>query len=221
MSTYQPGIPTGTVDLDVDYLNLQNNFTQLDTSFGSDHVTFSNQTPQNGYHQDIHFNPFSTTVTNPPNNYVADDQFPQQGTIPPGAPATVAGFGQLFSSQVNDTIGTDTGLYWLSGNGSKVAMTRNFTPSHAASGRTFLPGGLILQWGTFTIVTAATGLPFTWPFAFTTFYSATLSAPNSSLGGSRIPNFLNTPTNVGGTVYLKNDANVLQTGNVFFMAIGV
>lgn len=146
MSTYQPGIPTGTVDLDVDYLNIQNNFTQLDTSFGIDHVTFSNQTPQNGYHQDIHFNPVSTTVTNPPNNYNGNvTQYPL------GFPATVAGFGQLFSSSVNDAANVDTGLYWLTGAGRKIALTRNITPTYTNNGNnngyTFLPGGIILQWG--------------------------------------------------------------------------
>jgi hypothetical protein len=215
MPVYQPGIPTGTINLDVDYQNIQNNFTQLDVCFDVDHVTFSNTSAQTGYHKSIHFNPVSTTVTNVPNNYVTATQYPQ------GVPATVAGIGQLFSSQVNDAINIDTGLYWLTGAGRQIALTRNIAPTLAANGRTFLPGGLILQWGTFIITVAATGLVFTWPFPFTTFYSATLSSPNASLGGSRIPNFLNTPTNLGGTVYLKNDNNVLQTGSVFFMAIGV
>lgn len=135
MSTYQPGIPTGTVDLDVDYLNIQKNFTQLDTTFGVDHVTFSNQTPQNGYHAVIRFNPFSTTATNPPNNQ------------PVAAPPTISGYGQLFSSQINDGINTDTALYFKTGGGRLQQLTRNFVPVGSGNGYTFLPGGLILQWG--------------------------------------------------------------------------
>lgn len=141
MTTYQPGIPTGTVNLDEDYKALKANFTALDTIFNVDHVTFSNTTAQKGYHKDIHFNPISTTVTNAPNNYVTATQYPQ------GVPATVVGIGQLFSSSVNDGVNVDTGLYWLTGSGRQVALTRNFTPVVAANGYTFLPGGLIMQWG--------------------------------------------------------------------------
>lgn len=156
MSIYQPGIPTGTVNLDVDYQNVQNNFRQLDTSFGVDHVTFSNQTAQNGYHTSIHFNPFSTTVTNPPNNQ------------PPVVPAAVAGYGQLFSSQINDGINTDTALYFLTGGNRLMQLTRNFAPVALQNGYTFLPGGLILQWARFiasgntgTLTFAAAGvIPF-------------------------------------------------------------
>jgi hypothetical protein len=155
MPTYQPNIPTGTVDLNIDYLNLQGNFQTLNTTYGIDHVPFANSTPAvNGFHGDIHFNPFSTVATSvTPNNYSTANQYPVQGTIPPGAPPTVAGIGQLFSAQVNDSINADTGLFWLSGNGNKVALTRNFVPVRNFNGYTFLPGGLILQWGVKTGIT--------------------------------------------------------------------
>lgn len=135
MSMYQPLIPTGTVNLDVDYLSIRDNFTQLDTSFGVDHVTFSNQTSQNGYHESIHFNPVSTTATNPPNNQ------------PVVTPTATAGFGQLFSSEINDGINTDTALYFLTGGNRLSQLTRNFQPVASTVGYTYLPGGLILQYG--------------------------------------------------------------------------
>ncbi len=135
MSTYQPGIPTGTVNLDVDYQNIQNNFQQLDTTFGVDHVTYSNQTAQNGYHTSIHFNPVSTTTTNPPNNQ------------PPVVPAAVPGYGQLFSAQINDGVNIDEALFFLTGGNRLQQLTRNFAPVAAQNGYTFLPGGFILQWG--------------------------------------------------------------------------
>jgi hypothetical protein len=137
MSVYQPGIPTGTVNLDVDYLNIQNNFTQLDTSFGIDHLPFSNQTAQNGYHKSIHFNPVSTTVTNPPNNQ------------PVVTPTATPGFGQAFSSQINDGINTDQAFYFLTGGNRLIQLTRNFVPTNSQNGATCLPGGLILNWGVY------------------------------------------------------------------------
>jgi hypothetical protein len=47
--SYNPLVPTGSVPLNVDYQNLQNNFQQLDTSFGVNHVLFSEAT-NNGKH---------------------------------------------------------------------------------------------------------------------------------------------------------------------------
>jgi hypothetical protein len=135
MSAFQPGIPTGTVNLDVDYQNLQNNFGQLDTTFGINHLKFSNQTAQNGYHTQVNFVPFSTTTTNPTNNY------------PPIAPANTPGYGQLWSAEVNDGINTDEALFWLSGENRSAQLTRNFAPIAENNGVTFLPGGIIMQWG--------------------------------------------------------------------------
>lgn len=53
MTTYQPNIPTGFVNLDTDYANIQGNFQQLDTTFGIDHYTFSNATANNGFHNKV------------------------------------------------------------------------------------------------------------------------------------------------------------------------
>ncbi len=214
MTTYQPGIPTGTVNLDVDYKALQANFTALDTIFNVDHVTYSNTTAQKGYHKDIHFNPISTTVTNGPNNYVTATQYPQ------GIPATVTGIGQLFSSSVTDGVNTDTGLYWLTGGGRQIALTRNFAPVIAATGYTFLPGGLIMQWG--SIATPASGAPVagnlvTFPLTF----------PNNvfsiTLGPSRA-NTTNEALTVNSTTVTTAGFNVITGSNnyarVYWQAIG-
>ena len=120
MSSYQPNIPTGFVNLDTDYQNIQGNFQQLDTSFGVDHTPFSGAV-NNGYHQIIHFQSNAT-------------------------PAAIANIGQLFSAVVNDGLDTDTVLYFLTGKGKLLELTSNVQPSRANNGYTFLPGGLILQW---------------------------------------------------------------------------
>jgi hypothetical protein len=212
MPNYQPNVPTGLVDLDVDYAALQGNFQAANTSFGVDHVAFDNTTAQNGYHEDIHFNPESTTATNAPNNYVAGTQYPQ------GIPATVAGIGQLFSSSVNDAINTDTGLYWLTGGGRQIALTRNLVPILAADGVTFLPGGLILQWGTGTSST-----PFTWPRAFGTFYACQLTVLTAS-ANRNVTQFSAGPTAAGATVNVRQvtgSGNIDPAATFFFMAIGI
>lgn len=134
MTMYQPGIPTGTVNLDQDYQNIQDNFQQLNTTYGSDHVAYS-IAPDNGYHKAIHFVSASTTVSNPPRNQ------------PVAAPAAVPARGEIFSAQINDNIDTDEALYFQSGGGKVMQLTRNFVPRANARGYTFLAGGLILQWG--------------------------------------------------------------------------
>lgn len=159
MSAYQPGIPTGTVNLDVDYQNIQANFQQLDTTFAVDHVTFSNATAQNGYHQSVHLNPVSTTSTNPPNNQ------------PVVSPVAVAGIGQLFSSEINDGINADSALYFLTGDNRLMQLTRNFVPVSASNGYTFFPGGLIVQWGQVTSTASS--------FQTLTFATNNIAFPNN------------------------------------------
>lgn len=135
MPTYQPGIPTGTVPLNVDYQNLQDNFTQLNNVYTIDHLPFTNSTGQMGYHTAIHLVPVSTTTTNTPNNQ------------PINGYTSTPGYGQLFSAQINDGIVTDEALYFLSGGNRLTQLTRNLTPVASSIGYTSIPGGLILQWG--------------------------------------------------------------------------
>lgn len=146
MPVFQPGVPTGLVDLDVDYQNLQDNFEQLNIAYGVDHVPFSDTSGVppggiSGMHTIIHL----------------------QSNAVPAATATV---GQLFNTDQNDNINTDTILWFLTGGGKLLQLTRNFVPTQAANGRTFLPGGLILQWGNFNPnVSVNVFFPFAFPAA--------------------------------------------------------
>lgn len=159
MSTYNPNVPTGIVPLDQDYKNLQLNFQQADNSFGIDHLKFSNNTTQNGFHTVVHLIPFSTLATNPPNNYPIS-----QATSPPSVPPNAALTGELFTAQVNDGINSDESLYYQSGGGRLSQLTRNFQPINAGNGASFLPGGLIIQWGSFNPNSSTTVV---FPQAFT------------------------------------------------------
>ena len=68
-------------------------------------------------------------------------------SVPQGSnPAPVAGYGQLFSKTIN-SVTTDQAMFWETGNGLVMQMTANLTPVTGSSGVTFLPGGLILQYG--------------------------------------------------------------------------
>jgi len=145
--TYQPGVPTGSVPLNEDYLNLQGNFTVLNNTFLQDHSPLTGTLPPvgtAGYHTAIHLVPVSTTASNPPNNQPIN-----------GYTATT-GYGQLFDAQINDGVNTDQALFYLSGGNRLIQLTRNFAPVAANNGYTFLPGGLILQWGIKTVAASTT-----------------------------------------------------------------
>lgn len=117
---YQPGIPTGTVNLDVDYQNIQGNFGQLETTIGKDHLPPSNGTAQNGYHTSIHM-------------------------VPQGGIVNTSGFAQVYSQTV---AGGDQALFINTGTLNQTAqLTVPMVPVAASNGYTFLPGGFILQWG--------------------------------------------------------------------------
>lgn len=53
MSSYNPAVPQPSDILSDSQQDFLNNFTQLDTSFGIDHYTFSNGTADNGKHNQV------------------------------------------------------------------------------------------------------------------------------------------------------------------------
>jgi len=68
--------------------------------------------------------------------------------VPQGSnPGAVAGYGQLFSKTVTSVI-SDTALFWETGTGLVSQLTMNITPQASTNGYTYLPGGILFQWGT-------------------------------------------------------------------------
>jgi hypothetical protein len=141
MPTYQPNIPVGTTNLNVDYSNIQGNFSQLNNVFQVDHTALTNSTGQMGYHTVVHFIPPSTTSSNPTTNY------------PPNGYTATSGYGQLFAPQINDGLDSDEALFFLSGGNKLIQLTSNILPVAPPNpnignipGVTFLPGGIIVQW---------------------------------------------------------------------------
>lgn len=152
---YQPNIPTGSVPLNQDYLNIQGNFSTLNNTFSVDHSPLTGTLPPTGtagYHTQVHFVPFSNVSGNPPNNY------------PPTQPTATGGYGQLWSAQVNDGINSDEALFWLTGGGRNIQLTSNLVPvttnNSNRNGYTFLPGGIIFQWGIKSKSSSATTVKF-------------------------------------------------------------
>lgn len=199
---YQPLIPTGSVPLNQDYLNIRENFNQLNTQFNTDHVplTDTTGTPPNGYHTVVHQVPFSTPVTNPPDNYPI--------VTGVNGPAAIAGYGQLFGVTVNDGQNTDSSLYYLSGGGRLTQMTRNIQPLAARPGYTFLPGGLLLQWG-LTTSSVIGVITFPIPFTTGTFLPVVTLGPASGPGVTLV-------VSTSATSFVINQFSI----STYWMAIG-
>jgi len=126
MTSYNPGIPTGTVKLNQDYKNIQNNFGAADGFFGVDHTKFSvNPTSpgQTGYHTTIH-------------------QIPRTND-----PTPIVGIGQIYQRV---TAG-DTQLFFETGGGGISRLTGY---NNSGSGWQYI-GGNIIQWGTASIAASS------------------------------------------------------------------
>lgn len=188
--SYQPGIPTGSVPLNQDYLNIQADFTQINDQFEVDHVplTSTSGSPPNGYHTSVHLVPVSTTASNPPNN---------QPVVPR---ATTPGYGQVFNAQINDGISTDNTLFFLTGGGKLIQLTRNFVPmSSATNGYAFI-GAFMFQWGSVaTNFSVGTGT--------VTFSTSNLAFPNSCV---------NISTTMTGASTTANLVEIVSKNNTSF-----
>lgn len=141
MPTYNPNIPTGTINLNEDYLNLQANFKALDDVYQQDHVPLTDTTVQKGYHTAVHL--------------------AAQGSTPAGALNTF----MLLDRNDDDGYNTWDQLIARPGTNSSYPLTRNFTPDIALEGRTFLAGGLVIMWGRFNL-TKNTEQTYLFPDAF-------------------------------------------------------
>lgn len=207
MTGYNPAVPTGTVKLNQDYANVQSNFNAMNNAFLINHVPLT-QVPYFGFHTILQMVPYSTVASNPPNNY------------PVTAPAATPVISTLFGAQVNDGIATDETYYFLSGAGRLTQMTRNFQPTISANGATFLPGGLILNWGSKTLLanSSLTTIGFTQTYTDIP-YSITLTrytSDNSTTGQEvRISAGNVTPTQFKVSQSSSSGSNI-----VYWMAIG-
>ena len=150
MPVYRPLIPTGTVKLDVDYQNVQDNFNQANVVYGTDHYPLDNATAgQIGFHKRI--------------------------TLPAGAaPVTTAGQGKVYTQDSAVQPGR-TDLYYAYQTDAGVPYTGELFPLNfcKAFGRSSDPGGL--DAGTEFNVTSANLVGNTWTIILTSAASDNVS----------------------------------------------
>lgn len=133
--SYLPLIPAATDDPSVSQSQIQTNFSLLNSVFGVDHVNYTAGS-NNGLHTKV------TLVTaGDPAQSVAGPELYAKSVSYPG-PTTKA---EVFFQRAS---GDGAGI---------VQLTQSFSaPVIAPKGSTFLPGGVIIKWGTGAATVAGT-----------------------------------------------------------------
>lgn len=147
---YKNNIPQPSDNLSVSQNDILNNFAQLDTTMGVNHFNFSDVSGNTGKHTFV--------------------EMVKSG----GVPTIVANEGAIYTK----TSSSITNAFYTADAGGKEyqltkAIDANFSTFGNStgtqnSGWTFLPGGLLLQYGNNTAVSSSSGTTITYPIAFTT-----------------------------------------------------
>lgn len=138
MTGYLTTAPAGTDNLSSSYKDIQNNFSVSNSVYGVDHNNFATAGPNQGFHNIVHM--------------VATG----------GTPTPASLVGELYCRQIT-SVNLDEALYYQGGGGRPVQLTVNVTPITSSPGYTFLPGNMLMQWGTNT---CTSGTTITFPIAY-------------------------------------------------------
>ena len=201
--TFNPNIPKPTDLLSNSQADLLANNGFLNASFSRNHVALNIAT-NNGKHTFI--------------------EMPTLASIPAPVPGLIAGEGTLYTkgsggAQLFYTPGTS---------GNEYQLTRTIAASFASfasanPGWTFLPGGLLLQWGTKTLSANNTLTTITFPVTFTapvtnvfSIVLTKISSDNSTTGQEvRISS-----GNVTISQFKVSQSSSSSANSVYWMAIG-
>lgn len=136
---YQTTKPAPNDDLDVSVTDIQQNFLTANTVMDVDHYPFNNLTATKGQHKQV--------------------QVVNQLAIPPGL---ANGAETIYSKSIS----SGGELFFTRGSsGIEIQLTGPGNPSATLQGFTFLPGGLLLQWGEITTPgSGPTSVNFPTPF---------------------------------------------------------
>jgi len=208
-SLYKPNIPTGTIELDEDYINLQNNFQQLDTTYKVNHVALTDNSTSNGAH-----------------TYV---EMRNQGGLPP---ALKAQEGTIYTKIVN---AVSEMFYTPDNSTNEYQLTRTISAQIAkfatglaygtppatftqTGGWVFLPGGLLMQYGFYGKVGAlGTGGTIQFPIPFTNPPFSVVATLKRTSSGNQAYSISSTPTQTQFQFLTETGAS----DGIYWHAIGV
>lgn len=194
--SYTLGIPADGQSLGNSKPQVRTNFTEIFNGLAVNHIAFN--ALGTGKHKFL--------------------QMPEQGS----APTTGTDEGGVYTSDIK---GGFTNLFWKQesggaipekNQGESIQMT-NITPSNSTPGRSFLPGGMLIQWGSITTGGDGSNTPVTYNVPFDSI------AYNVQLTFARTVNTIAT-LSVRTSNYTNSGFEIHQTGGgnflVFYLAIG-
>lgn len=190
--SFTPGIPKSGQSLGNSRPQVQGNFDYINTAFAINHIAFNSSGV--GKHKFL--------------------QMPEQS---PNGPATLVDEGALYT---RPSAGTQ--LFWRPENtlatGTQIQMT-NIPPVNSASGYTFLPGGMLLQWKTSTLTSGLTPVTFPTNFDAATFpYSIQLTFAESTPAATTLSVSASSVTNLGFSIRCSPTPSGSPT--IYWIAIG-
>jgi len=150
--TYNRDIPDAPNNPSVDQPDMKTNTNSIDSLINEDHYSFG--VNNGGFHKQV--------------------RMPVLGAIPAGL---IGGSGTIYTKTINNGAGNQAQEFYTNGaSGNEYQLTRadntNFpTFAAAQNGWTFLPGGLILQYG--NAVTTGLNTDVVFPYEMTIAYSLT------------------------------------------------
>lgn len=186
--TYQANIPQSTDLISVSQDDLLQNYQAIDAAWNINHVDFN--LASQGKHKFV--------------------EMPVQGADPAGA----AGEFTLFSK--TNVAGNNEVFYKRNAEANSYQLSGP-NPNRAAKGSTFLPGGLLLQWGLET--TIANNQQYTFDKAFAAApYSITLTGVRSNNQQRAL--WVSDGTVTTTAFRIKTDSTGAAMKGIYWMAIG-
>lgn len=189
---YTPSTPTASQFISISQPLIQENFSQANTIFGANHVEFD-----------------STDVANQGKHTFVS--MIEQSSDPTTAVNEIA----LYTKDLG---GINT-LYMRKESDGTVIQLSGADPLAAASGYTFLPGGIILQWGTGHA--EGTGHVNTFPIAFpNNCFSVTLTGDSTGDGRSILRVWSKSQANFTAVTRRGDSGTQDGAADLYFIAIG-
>jgi hypothetical protein len=197
--SYTGNIPLSGQSLGVTKNPINSNFTTLQTVFDVNHVDYNNLGAGKHFFLEMPVGVDMTTIANEGGLYTKD-----VGSAP--------AYACLFYRQ--ESGGADP----LRDQGAVIQMT-SIKPLIAANGYTFLPGGMLLQWG--TVASTGTNPTITFPIAFSsTPYSVQFNPARSGMSSVSSTFYLNTSVLSATQFQIVNSSAGTTNYSYYWSAIG-
>lgn len=208
--SFNPNIPLPTDFLSQSQQDILTNFQTSDTSQGVNHYPYSDVTANNGKHKFVQMPENAAPVT----------------AVDEGAVYTKVGVGPAETNlwfRAEDSGGGGGFEYQLTR--VDAANSASFAASSAAvdtAGWTFLPGGLLLQYGYRGVAANGTATTITFPRAFTTaVYSITIGNVTAEGNSPSANNQFISQASVSTTSFNVVNSSSSAARRVYWMAIGL